>query len=564
MALTVTDNRTLVDHADADTGWSSPVGGESITEFTADPNPVELSGSLGIAVSEEVGELLFTLGGGVDLSSSTLVYVWVQANGTMETLANGGIQLVLGDGTNTIAFNIAGSDLAVFRHSEGPVSWMCLMLDTSNLPSSRDLRGAVGDLLLNSLTEFGANFEVLSKALGGASNCFLDTIRYGNGGIDILGGTEGDRGSFNELAAEDRDDTSGKAYGVFRKLEEGVFSCQAPLTFGETVSATHYFHTQDEGIFWENRGQANGRYNVIVQSNGTGVGSFRSGVISGSENGTNGSTFVMPVNSGNVFDASDVTLDFCQLYDTTFKQFSGGILFSADATNGVNHDVFDCLFDGCGQVQPGRVDMKNCSFVNSLADEALLIDNDNNTLLARLDFLSDGTGHAIHLNPQEAATVNYTLVGFTYTGYAASDGSTGNECILVDSPTDEDINLTISFGDTPSIMLAAGYSGNFTLISSVPMDFKVIDKDNNAIVGVQITAFQVSDDSSVMTATDTDGSGEVSTTYGASTPVDIYYRARKASGGGTNYINFSAFGTIESDSGISVTITMQEDTNNAT
>jgi hypothetical protein len=563
MAVTILDNRTLIDHADATTGWSSPVASEALQLYTTAPDPVELSGCIGVAISTETGEVLHTHTA-TDISAATLVYVWILANGTMDTLAGNGIGLVLGDGTNTIAFQRAGADRAVFRHSDGPVGWQCLMLDSTALPTSLDLQGTAGSLDLVNVTEFGANFKTLSKALGGSENCFIDTIRYGNGGLDVYGGTSGDRGSFLEIATEDRSDTSGKAYGILRELGTGIYSCQGPLIFGEAGTATHYFHDQDVVVNWEDHDQTTGMFPISLQSNATGVGSFRLGVIGGTENGTNGATLIMPTASGNGFDASDATLDFCQLYDTTFKNFTGTIDFSADATNGVNHDVFDCLFDTCGTVNPGRVDMKNCSFVNSSATEAMIIDNDNNTLLEALSFTSDGTGHAIHLIPAEAAATSFTITGYTFTGYAGTDGSTGNEAILVDSATDEDITLTVGVGsDTPTIMEAAGYTGTFTLSQSVPMDFTVIDSQAVAVQGAQITAFLVSDNSSIMTATDTDVNGEVSASYTASTPVDIYYRVRKSSTGATKYKLFSAFGTI-SNTGFAGTVTLTEDTNNNT
>ena len=135
MAVTITDTRTLVDHADAVGSWVSPVRGESITLFTTDPAPVEATGCLGIAVSIETSDILFPITA-VDLID-TLVYVWVLANGTMETLVNGGVAVILRDATpDEIGYHIAGSDVAGFRHSDGPVGWQCVVMDTGTLPSN--------------------------------------------------------------------------------------------------------------------------------------------------------------------------------------------------------------------------------------------------------------------------------------------------------------------------------------------------------------------------------------------------------------------------------------------
>ena len=96
---------------------------------------------------------------------------------------------------------------------------------------------------------------------------------------------------------------------------------------------------------------------------------------------------------------------------------------------------------------------------------------------------------------------------------------------------------------------------------SVTVEFTVLDKSNAAIENAQVSAYLVSDDSEVVLA-DTNASGVVSTSYAGATPVDIYYRIRKASPGDTKYINDSGVGTIASGTGFSVTRTLTVDTNN--
>lgn len=487
MTVTITDNRTVVDKFDAVTNISSPVAGESLTVFTADPAPVELSGCIGIAVSIETSEIVATITA-VDQSAGILIYIWVLANGSMDTTANGGIQAVLGDGTDTIGYHLAGSDGAGFRHEDGPVGWQCLLLDTANLPATfTAVRGSEASLTLTAISEYGAQYKTLSKALGGASNCFTDVIRYGNGGITIGGGTTGARGTFAEVASDDRAATSGKAYGVFRELGTGLYGSQSFLEFGNTGTAAHFFEDTDFVVNWEERGQASGRYGLRIVANSTGQGLFILGKISGTENGTNGGALIMPASSGADFDATDTDHDEVKLYDTALKNFTGSVDFSADATLGITHDVFDCLFDTCGTINPGRVDMKNCSVVNSSATEAMILTDSLNTLLKNLNFTSDGTGHAIHVIPVGAGPFSYTFTGFTYTGYAVSNGSTGNETLLIDSASDADITVTLSGGDVPTIMEAAGYTGTFTLVTaSVTTTVNVADNTGTDLENARV------------------------------------------------------------------------------
>jgi hypothetical protein len=65
-------------------------------------------------------------------------------------------------------------------------------------------------------------------------------------------------------------------------------------------------------------------------------------------------------------------------------------------------------------------------------------------------FTSPGTGHAIEITGTAA---DCTLTGVTFSGYAASNGSTGNEAIFVNIASGA-MTISISGGSTPSIRTA--------------------------------------------------------------------------------------------------------------
>jgi hypothetical protein len=104
-------------------------------------------------------------------------------------------------------------------------------------------------------------------------------------------------------------------------------------------------------------------------------------------------------------------------------------------------------------------------------------------------------------------------------------------------------------------------SGTTVITASVSVNFEAVDKDDNPILNVRITAYLISDDSEVIN-TVTNASGIASTTFSGSTPADLYYRYRKASAGDTKYVNLSGFATIETGSGVSVKRSMRVDPNN--
>jgi len=126
MAVTITDNRTVPSNGgnnaqcDSTAGWTATDGP---TLLTAAPDPVEATGCLGMQVSNATQNAYFTMGTAQNWSAGMLVYVWVFSRGEPDTTANGGIAIQLGDGTNRIAFHVAGSDIAAFRHGAGPSGW---------------------------------------------------------------------------------------------------------------------------------------------------------------------------------------------------------------------------------------------------------------------------------------------------------------------------------------------------------------------------------------------------------------------------------------------------------
>lgn len=446
--------RTLVDHADAVGTWTSPVGGESLTVFTAEPTPVEATGCLGMVVSTQTADILFPITS-VDLTD-TLIYAWGFPRGAMDTIVNGGVAVILLDATpDEIGYHVAGSDLAGFRHGTGPVDWQCYVIDTGSLPANTTaLAGTLGGLDVTVITGIGLMYKTLSKSVGGANNCFTDTIRYGNQGIEITAGTSGVPSNFLDIATEDRSGADGTAYGICRELGAGLYGLQGAVTFGDADNTTAtFFADTDKTITFEDRGLGTNKYSITVRAGGaTGTTTFRMGTISGTTLGTNGCAFLCPTGVGAKFDASDIVLQSLLLYGTSFTNFDQGMLFSADATNGPNHDVFSCTFTGCSQIDPGKVDFKN-NAINATASSttgAILLDADGTSTWSDLSFTSGGTGHAIYIT----ATGTYTFSNFSYTGYGA-DGTTDAS---VYNNSGGLVTINVSGGASPTVLNGAGAS----------------------------------------------------------------------------------------------------------
>jgi len=447
VAITITDNRVLVDEADSTTGWSSPTAGESLTLFSTAPSPVEATDSIGMAVSIETSDLVHTITA-ADLQDE-LVYVWILANGTMDTVVNGGMAAILGDGTDEIGFHLAGSDASGFRHEEGPVGWQCLLLDTTALPfANTALAGSSGALDLGNVTQIGAMYKTVSKALGGAQNCFTDIIRYGANGVIITDGTSSDPATFNEFAATDRSTNTGTAYGIVRELGSGLYGCQGPITFGDSLSNT-YFESLSETFSFEDRNIANNRYFFRVVSNSTAnTTTFKLGNKVGATGGSDGTSLIVPATVGASFDATDGNVDQVLIYGSTFSGWEGGLTFSTNTDP--TAEIFATTFAGCGQIDPGVAQFKNNAIVNSVNfDGAVLLDADGSNNWADLAFTSSSNGYGIRITAE--GTYDFTSISFT------NFGPDNNANAAVFNATGGNVTINVlGTGDTPTVNNSPG------------------------------------------------------------------------------------------------------------
>lgn len=467
MVITITDNRSLIDYADATTGWSSPVAGESITLTTTNPDPKELSGHLAISVSESEGEVLHTHSS-TNLSAGVLVYVWAQVVGSVDSQASYGMSMVLGDGTNTNAYQVAGSDVAVFRHNTGQVNYLCMVLDSGSLPTGKALQGTFGNFDDTQVTEFGANYNVSSKALGGADNCFVDTIKYGNGGLTIIG-TDTSSYFLADLAALDAGDTSTEAYGICRDLGGGIYGVQSQILLGDTGTGGDTLRMIDQTFKIENfSGVGTDKFGITIQGNSTGTQTITF---------TN-STLFCPTGTGAFLTATDTNVESFDMTNCVILNFDQSIAFSTDATNGPNHDISDNKFVGCAQIDPGKTAFQD-NIIDSTtdADGGMLIDSAVSlTNISGLSFVSDSTGHAIYIT----ATGSYTFTNFTYTGYGA--GETTDAAVYNNSGGA--VTITVTGGDSPSVR--NGASATTSVISGVTLTLTVKDSGGTAIVGARV------------------------------------------------------------------------------
>ena len=175
-----------------------------------------------------------------------------------------------------------------------------------------------------------------------------------------------------------------------------------------------------------------------------------------------------------VVDDADVTIDSCTFTDM------GRFNFLAGTT------IVDSTFRRCGMVVQGDAVLQGTLFTASGASVALYASD-----LDKIDycsFVSVGTCHAIEMTDGMSGG-SYTLLDVAFTGYASTDGDTGNEAIFNNSGGP--ITLLISGGDTPSIRNGSGAS---TTVVIDPVDVTVTVKniDGEVVLGARV--FLAADD----------------------------------------------------------------------
>lgn len=450
MAVTVTDNRTIL-YQDGLTNISG--ASTSDTSFFA-----EATGCAAEAYNSETGQIFWSgTTPNFTTTGNELIYVWsavvATLNGFKEpTPADSSHAMYLSDGTNNLIIYQAGNDRDVFKHADGQVSFQCMLVDIdylNTLNTNGDLAAISGSFAgFNSATtsmDVGAHYTTLSKALGGGNNCYMDIIRYGgaDAGISVTGGLTGDRGTFSEIAVEDRSTLDGKAHGIIREYTGGAYGVQGTLKFGTTGTGDSWFEDSGVSVTYEDRYVADDKFKMVVEGNPT-AGEETHFILRNST--------IQSARPAVTMDFSSSGINTLTLNTVTFLNLRNPITFATADTAG--HTVIGCTFTNCGIVNPGTVDLTGCSFNNATdalgaleLDTAAQIDGSTN-----LSFDSDGTGHAIYIT----ATGTYTFDGHSYTDYATTDGTTGNEVVYNNSGGAVTIN--VSGGDTPTIRNGAGAS----------------------------------------------------------------------------------------------------------
>lgn len=489
MAVIIVDNRSILDECDANTNFNTGAADTSIF--------AEASGCVAVAINETTGQMYYdAVTPNLTLEGNKLIYLWSACIATLNsykevTPADSSHAMYLGDGIDGIIIYMAGNDRDVFKHADNQVTFQCFMVDLDyldTLNANGDLAaiaGSYGAFDPTSLTlDIGAHYTTLSKALGGGVNCYIDIIRYGTGGVSIVGGTTGDPGKFSEIAAGDRSTSTLAGHGICREYTPGAYGIQGTLQFGDHGDNDAIFEDSGVAVTFEDRPVADDKFKLIIEGDGTNTNKFD---LSNSS--------IVSARPGVEVDMSSDDIDILNLSSVSFVNLLNPISFPYDS-DVYSHTVVGSSFSNCGQVTIGSAEFRNCTFSESAADStaeeaAAWLEFDYEDI-ENCTFSDNYYAIVMGMDSTSDEAITFTDLIFSNNTYDVLWLGTGT------------LTITVVGGTIPTYLTPNG--GTVLLPSSVSLTMTVKDEAGDVIVG----AFAYIDDDNetpfIMNTT-TNGSG---------------------------------------------------------
>jgi hypothetical protein len=365
------------------------------------------------------------------------IYFWGSA--ALATEANGGYALAIGNlSTAYKTFEVRGSDNWEFG------GWECTPVDPDTFWASphRTVGAPTG-----TYSWFGAEARVAAAANIGKGNPFgLDAIRYGRGELrctdgDVTNGYASFGGSSPDAGAAAYDNTAVRRWGLMTP-RNGAFFQQGLFIMGLAGTAVD-FRDSNRVIFIQNTKKVTSLFNgfeirhALSRVDWTNISVQALGTVS--------------PGYFTVVDNADVNLDSCTFTDM------GAFTFQSATT------AIDCTFRRCAGITSGGATFSGCTITRSTAAASVTASSPSDIEdFTGCTFVSDGTNHAIDLGTV-SATASVSWANFL-TGYAGTDGSTGNEALKVNVASGQTLTISVTSGyDTPYIYNTG--SGTVTVVT---------------------------------------------------------------------------------------------------
>ena len=531
-----TTDLTDIDLAETTTGWAALGGGGA--GLSASPDfAMQGTNCVDKQITAANKGQVFDNGTGITMGANDHVFVWlfVATPGLTDTRALEGAVVVVGSTTaNYNAFHVEGNNTYGAGGRVGvcyPIRYITGANASEPYRTNYGTPGATPQVFGGKLNTTGT---VKSANLG------VDALRYGTG-VFITAGALATPGVFVDLATTN--DASSARWGVFGATPSG-YELQGRLVVGQNNAGTPtaaYFEDSNTLIALTDTIHSLTDFTQIIIDHASTTFNLTNVTILAT--GTNNPGRLV---FNNASTSSDLTT--CTFASIGISTLRAGVTATS------------CTWRSAGLVTQNGATLAGC-FFDDTSDTVKQILSDDPGLISGTAFTSGGTGHAIEIDTPGT----YTFTANTFSGYAGTDGSTGNECIYNNSGGAVTINVA-GGGDTPTIR--NGVSATTTVNNAVTIRLTVTDAAGSPLTGARCeiaateTVGTITVGDVLLTGT-TNGSGIIEDTgfnYEAAfdpSGLDVKYKARLASVE-PFYEPFDGLGTITAD-GFIIDVALQFD-----
>mgnify|MGYP006077250333 CR=1 FL=1 len=588
MAATVTWDGTngaggdgVIDTADVAGNWTAvkiTAGGGGPSAIAADAayegtnNVTCRSDNRRVYMYTDIGvgnELDFTVSGNAE---GELIYIWVNflASPLLALNSAGGLGIFLESSTPSASqyhlWYFYGRD----NYTGG---WKRLVLDPTKTVSASS--GTAIDL---SAVRYVGAFAHNDQGAAKYDNFVVDQCAVGRG--LIVTGTSTTDALIADLIADEN--TNKRGIVVPLNASETSVELNGLLTLGDNVGTVATALTDinskmftAEPLYYQGAVQASVPVDYAglrIVGNATGNTDVTFGKAVGTTTGRNGISIIGNPTYDFFIDRDDAAVESADFYGSSFGNLTGVInldgshTFNGDTMVGcgavsVSSDINNLTSVGSDAITlEGDANLLNSLIINNTATSAVIVDD--LTKISACSFTSDGTGHAVNLGTI-AATDTMTWDN-TDSGYAGTDGSTGNETILVSIDAGQVLTINVGSGYSTPTVYNTG-TGTFSVVSGqVTLGITVKDIDDASLLEnarVYVTAAaggSLSVGTVIINKALTNASGYTSDTRSYPTNQPITGKVRFSTS--PNFYKTSPVaGTINNASGLDLTIQMIKD-----
>lgn len=402
----------LINACDSTTGWAEWTGWIGGGAQTAETDYfIEGAGCISQQLKSGIGSLGYDFGANITFASGDVFLAWMysQCPNALDTQANGGQRLVMGTTIASYkAWYVGGRDYYTYG------GWRCVPVDPT---VTADFTTATPP----TTWRFFGSANNVSGSIGKGNPHGVDIMRKGRAKSAFTAGDSTTPATFTGFGT--LNDTN--RWGLIQPIDGG-YLFQGLMSMGTGTTAV-YFVDSNKNISINAPLKVTSTFNRIEIRVATSRVDWTA--INISSLGT--------LSRGQFECIDNATVNFNTCVFTDMSTF----IFKSLST------ILNTTFRRCDIVTQSGATFTNCTFAASRGTKALL--SNNVSLVTKTSFTSSGTGYAIE---GFSTAGEYSFNGLTFAGYAAANGSTGNEAIHVLATTGI-VNLNISGGGSSTFSI---------------------------------------------------------------------------------------------------------------